>query len=84
MATHSSIPAWRIPWTEEPGGLHSPQGHKELHMTEAMPYPCVSLKFFNYKADVDYSHPAPNQGSQWARRVSIRESFINLNTASQL
>ena len=20
-ATHSSIPAWRIPWTEEPGGL---------------------------------------------------------------
>ena len=22
-ATHSSIPAWRIPWTEEPGGLQS-------------------------------------------------------------
>ena len=21
MATHPSIPAWRIPWTEEPGGL---------------------------------------------------------------
>ena len=21
MATHSSIIAWRIPWTEEPGGL---------------------------------------------------------------
>ena len=21
MASHSSIPAWRIPWTEEPGGL---------------------------------------------------------------
>ena len=21
MATHSSIPAWEIPWTEEPGGL---------------------------------------------------------------
>ena len=21
MATHSSIPAWKIPWTEEPGGL---------------------------------------------------------------
>ena len=28
MATHSSILAWRIPWTEEPGGL-SPWGHKE-------------------------------------------------------
>ena len=22
MATHSSVLAWRIPWTEEPGGLH--------------------------------------------------------------
>ena len=27
MATHSSILAWRIPWTEEPGGL---QSQKEL------------------------------------------------------
>ena len=33
MATHSSIPAWRIPWTEEPGGYCS-QGHKELDTTE--------------------------------------------------
>ena len=23
MVTHSSIPVWRIPWTEEPGGLQS-------------------------------------------------------------
>ena len=23
MATHSSIVAWKIPWTEEPGGLQS-------------------------------------------------------------
>ena len=23
MATHSSIPAWKIPWAEEPGGLQS-------------------------------------------------------------
>ena len=23
MATHSSIPAWKIPWTEEPDGLES-------------------------------------------------------------
>ena len=29
MATHSSILPWRIPWTEDPGGL---QGHKELDM----------------------------------------------------
>ena len=35
-AAHSSILAWRIPWTEEPGGLHSPWGHKELGMTEQL------------------------------------------------
>ena len=23
MATHSSIPTWKIPWAEEPGGLQS-------------------------------------------------------------
>ena len=34
MATHLSILAWRIPWTEEPGGLQF-IGHKELAMTEA-------------------------------------------------
>ena len=37
MATHSSILAWRIPWTEEPGGLgvfYSLWGRKELDMTE--------------------------------------------------
>ena len=32
MATHSSILAWRIPWTEEPGGLQS-MGCKESGMT---------------------------------------------------
>ena len=34
MATHSSILAWRIPWTEEPGRLYSPWDRKELDMTE--------------------------------------------------
>ena len=33
MATHSSILAWRIPWTEELGGLQS-TGRKELDTTE--------------------------------------------------
>ena len=33
MATDSSVLAWRIPWTEELGGLH-PWGCKELDSTE--------------------------------------------------
>ena len=34
MATHSSVHAWEIPWTEEPGGLHGVA--KELDMTELL------------------------------------------------
>ena len=35
MAAHYSILAWKIPWTEEPGGqAYSPWGYKELNTTE--------------------------------------------------
>ena len=34
MATHSSILAWRIPWTEQPGGLQSLWGLQESDVTE--------------------------------------------------
>ena len=33
MATHSSILAWEIPWTEEPGGLQSMGVTKESDVT---------------------------------------------------
>ena len=33
MVTHSSVFAWRIPWTEEPGGLQS-MGSIQSDMTE--------------------------------------------------
>ena len=42
MATHSGILAWRIPWTEEPGG-YSPWGHKESDTTERL-----TLSLFHY------------------------------------
>ena len=31
MATHSSTHAWRIPWTEEPGGLWSMGSQRVAH-----------------------------------------------------
>ena len=31
IATHSSILAWRIPWTEEPGGLQSMESQRVRH-----------------------------------------------------
>ena len=35
MATHSSIFAWEVPWTEEPGGLQS-MGSQEMDRTEQL------------------------------------------------
>ena len=36
MATHSSYSSWRIPRTEEPGGLQSIEGHTESNTIEAI------------------------------------------------
>ena len=30
MGTHASILAWRIPWTEEPGGLHPMESQSDV------------------------------------------------------
>ena len=42
MATHSSILAWRSPWTKEPGGLQSigsrRVGHEESDTTERLTF----------------------------------------------
>ena len=35
MATHSSILAWEIPWTEEPGGLQSMGSQRVRHNLDA-------------------------------------------------
>ena len=43
MATPSSILAWRIPWTEEPGG-YTPWGCKESDTTEGLNGHKVSLR----------------------------------------
>ena len=44
MATHSSIFAWKIPWTEKPGGLQSTVS-QELDMTEHSTAPCPGTKY---------------------------------------
>ena len=41
MAIHPSILAWRVPWTEEPGGLYSPQGCKQSDKTEVTEYTSI-------------------------------------------
>ena len=43
MATHCSILAWRIPWTEGPGGLYSPWGCKELDPADQLTFLFIYL-----------------------------------------
>ena len=47
MATHSSILAWRIPWTEEPGGLQS-IGCKEWDTTEATQHTYMQVRQISF------------------------------------
>ena len=36
MATHSSILAWKVPWTEEPGGYIQSMGSQRVRQTERL------------------------------------------------
>ena len=50
MATHSSILAWRILWTEEPGGLQSVGSHSRTRLSDkaqhiqGSPHPQAALR----------------------------------------
>ena len=50
MATHSSILAWRIPWTEEPGGLQS-IGSQRVRCDRA---PLLDCELFEERGCVEY------------------------------
>ena len=50
MATHSSILAWRIPWTEERGGLQSMRS-KSQDTTEATQHAQTNILFIKQKKE---------------------------------
>ena len=56
MATCSSILAWRIPWTEEPGRVTVRKVTKELDTTERLKqqYLCILHWSFDIVLDIDY------------------------------
>ena len=64
MASHSSILAWRTPWTEEPGGLQSVGSQRVRHdrVTEHSAFHCVCA--------MDTAHLLCPLTPQWALRLS--------------
>ena len=68
MATHSSILAWRIPWTEEPGGLQSMGSQRVVHDWATNTYFC----------------PLPLAATPWPSLQDQQEEFFLLPTESYM
>ena len=72
MATHCSILAWKIPWTEEPDGLQSTVC-KESDMTEQVTYSqWSSAPVTYYLPHLDLSTRPPSLFLRWPD-LSVRE-----------
>ena len=59
--THSSIPAWKISWVEEPGRLQS-VGSKELDTTERLTLSLSLIRFSERNTSLRMSASTQNQG----------------------
>ena len=78
MATHSSTVAWKIPWTEEPGGLQS-MGSQILALFDIS---SISSVFYSVPPRVTFSKTWVVLGAVWAvsfeTKVSLRLRFLYL------
>ena len=69
VVTHSSIPAWEIPWTEEPAS-YSPWGWRESGMTEPLTlslYALTALPRWRYQLRVHL--PVQEMEEKWVRSL---------------
>ena len=72
MATHSSILAWEIPWTEEPGGLQSVRWQRVRHdfaTKQQTPYTRHSSK--------------KHEGSGWITKADTSQSLSKVMQTSK-
>ena len=73
MATHSSILAWRIPWTEEPGGLHGVAESQDV--TEQLSTSTVRWGKGQLGAGINIHTPLYIRDNQQGRPVQHRELY---------
>ena len=76
MATHSSTLAWRIPWTEEPGGLQS-VGSQGLIQLSNYHFHFLSLSPASYPSDHDCVYPFGSQPQFRCRNICLLMSNWN-------
>ena len=84
MAPHSSTLAWKIPWSEEPGGLQS-KGHKELDTTERLHFhlslSCIGEGNGNPLQCFCLENPR-DWGAWWAAVYGVTQSRTRLKRLS--
>ena len=71
MAIHSSILAWRIPWTEQPGGLQS-MGLQKSDMTEATKH-----TYTNNYPEKNTFRMHDREDWKWTTQVKTRDPIIS-------
>ena len=54
MASHSSYPAWRIPWTEKPGWLQSIGSHRVRHNSSYLASMHAMSNFQSFRIELQY------------------------------
>ena len=93
MASHSSILAWKIPWTEEYGRLYSPWGHKrvghDLATTQQFSHIILEFAFlevlssslnWELQLNSDTNHSELGQTPQVKRHFTSRVPLIRCHT----
>ena len=72
MATRSSIIAWRIPWTEEPGGLQSVGSQRVRHnwATNAFHF----HPFLHHSGDTSHSHSTYMHSNTFSEKPTVPEA----------
>ena len=81
MATHSSVLAWEIPWTEEPGGLQITESQRVGHdlatkQQQHTPFPGGSLKYASAVHGIKVRKTDPRKVSCKTRCLDYRGSRL--------
>ena len=75
MTTHSSILAWEIPWTEEPGGLYNPWGHYRVPDTTQQLNKKKNALYNAQQGFPSFCMIVTNQGPSTAQAAKEEEPF---------
>ena len=70
MATHSSILAWEIPWTEEPGGLQSTGSQRVRHdLATQQQQPCSAVHHSTIYSSRPWKQPRCPSTHEWMKKL---------------